>query len=168
MLNHRQIKGNGEASKIYLTKVESMMDRDPPIQFGLFVQGLTRKFEEVQAEAAQDAALHAEAKQGSAHKSNENESTKLTSGKGERKGGKGRGGRGHGKTFGKGQHDSRIGALYYGKGGYDPDSWESHDQPFHCGVIVVAIAITVAEAMSLEVKVEVVEDLRGVIITPAI
>jgi hypothetical protein len=129
----RAIKGNTEATKIYFNKVESMMDRDPPISFGAFVQGLSRKFEETQAEAAQEAALHTEGKQAASHQASENEVAKFSKAKGERKGGKGRGGRGRGKSFGKGQHDSRIGALYYGKGGYDPDSWESHDQPFHRG-----------------------------------
>jgi hypothetical protein len=81
----RAIKGNTEATKIYFNKVESMMDRDPPISFGAFVQGLSRKFEESQAETAQKAALHTEEKQAESHQASENETAKFSKAKGERR-----------------------------------------------------------------------------------
>jgi hypothetical protein len=62
-----------------------MMDRDPPISFGAFVQGLSRKFEESQAETAQKAALHTEEKQAESHQASENETAKFSKAKGERR-----------------------------------------------------------------------------------
>lgn len=133
----RAIKAVPAASSIYLTKVETMMDRDPPVTYPDFCQGLTRKYEESQAEAEVQSALNVESKQQSHHNENENEKANYSKGKGGRGGGKHRGGRGgRGRHMAKGQTDARIGGMYYGKGGYgeehEDDTFENH-QPFYRG-----------------------------------
>jgi hypothetical protein len=124
----RAVKANPVANKTYMSKVETMMDRDPPINFADFCQGLTRKFEEQQEESAQEAALMTESSQKSGHHENENEAAMFSHGKGGKGSGRGRGGKGgkggrggHSRSMGKGQIDARIGALYYGKGGQGQD-----------------------------------------------
>lgn len=111
----RAIKADPSASSLYMSKVEAMMDRDPPITFAVFCQGLMRKYEESQAETAQEAALNTETKQHSDHHDNEKETANYSKGKGGRGGGRGKGrvGKGSGRHFGKGQSDARIGAMYY-------------------------------------------------------
>jgi hypothetical protein len=73
MMRHmkRAIKSCSTVAKSFLTKVESMMDRDPPIDFPTFCTGLLRKHEEIQSELAQEAALVTEANQEANHNSNE-------------------------------------------------------------------------------------------------
>jgi hypothetical protein len=134
----RAIKANSLANALYMSKVETMMDREPPMDFATFCQGLLRKHEEHLAEVAQEAALNTDLKQQSTHNENESESANFSQGKGGR-GGKGsrrggKGGRGRGGKMGKGQTDARIGALSYGKGGFAADSYYDHggasQQPF--------------------------------------
>lgn len=133
----RAIKGNAAATKLYMAKVESMMDREPLVTFAEFCKGLMRKYEESVAEAAQEAALNTEHSQASYHHDNENEQAMYSynKGGGNNKGGRGKGRGSRGRMMGKGQTDSRIGALYYGKGGYTEGSeYGSHDnQPFYRG-----------------------------------
>ena len=134
----RAIKNNPSASRIFLNKVETLMEKEPPITFAAFYQGLLRKHEEQLAEAEQEAALLTETKQASSHTTNESEKANVTFQKGGR-GGKGKGarGRGRGRSMGKGQFDSRIGAFSYGKGGFAADSYHDHggysNQPFFRG-----------------------------------
>ena len=131
----RAIKNNATASTVYMTKVETMMEREPPITFPEFCQGLLRKHDEQMAETEQEAALLTERKQTSSHHDNENEYANFSY----NKGGKGNGGRGRGrgKSMGKGQSDARIGALSYGKGGYADESYYDQGgfskQPFYSG-----------------------------------
>lgn len=135
----RAIKGDDAATKLYMSKLESMMDREPPIDFAAFCQGLLRKYEEHTAETAQEAALNTESKQSSIHHESEKETVMYSQGKGGRggKGKGGRGGRGKGRSMGKGQADARIGAMYYGKGGYGEDydgyGYYAEQQPFYRG-----------------------------------
>lgn len=129
----RAIKNNPTASRTFLNKVETLMEREPPLTFAEFCQGLLRKHEEQLAEIAQEAALLTETKQASSHTTNESEKANFTSQKGGR-GGKGKGsrGRGRGRSMGKGQYDSRIGALYYGKGSFAAaDSYHENGGSFH-------------------------------------
>lgn len=107
-----------------MSKVETLMDREPQIDFATFCIALRRKHEEIQSEAAQQAAMLTEGSQEVVHTSGEVESALYTSSKGK---GRGRSGRGY-RPMGKGQADARIGALYYGKGGYGD---YGNDQPDH-------------------------------------
>jgi hypothetical protein len=117
------------AIKSCSTVAKSMMDRDPPIDFPTFCTGLLRKHEEIQSGLAQEAALVTKANQEANHNSNESgqgtgESAYYSKGGGREsayysKGGRGRGGKGKSRQMGKGHTDARIGAMYYGKGGYN-------------------------------------------------
>lgn len=131
MMRHmkRAIKLSPVSSKSFMNKVESMMDRDPPIDFATFCTGLQRKHEELQSEIAQEAALNTESQQEANHGLSENEQAHYSFSKGGKggKGRSGRGGKGH-RSMGKGYHDARIGALYYGKGGYGE---QTTDYPEH-------------------------------------
>ena len=138
MMRHmkRAIKSDPTMSKQFMTKVESLMDKEPPIDFATFCTGLRRKHEEIQSEVAQQAAMHTEANQETNHHVGETEAAMYTGGNGTEteaamytggKGkGRGRGGKGY-RSMGKGYTDARVGALYYGKGGsgdrdyYQPD-----------------------------------------------
>lgn len=111
----RAIKLCPAVSKTFMNKVESMMDRDPPIDFATFCSGLQRKHEELQSELAQEAALNTESTQEINHGLTENEQVHYSFSKGGK--GRGKGGKGQ-RSMGKGYHDARIGALYYGKGGF--------------------------------------------------
>ena len=126
MMRHmkRAIKLCPAAAKSFMNKVESMMDRDPQIDFATFCTGLQRKYEELQSELTQEAALNTESAQEANHGIGENEQAHYSSNKGGK--GRGRGGKGY-RSMGKGYHDARIGALYYGKGGYG----EQEDYPDH-------------------------------------
>lgn len=120
MMRHmkRAIKQDSSASKRFMSKVEQMMDRDPPITFADFCTGLLRKHEEIQSELTQEAALNTDANQEHNHKSGEYEQAHFSRGKGSHRG---RGGKGK-HQMGKGSFDARIGAMYYGKGGYSDDN----------------------------------------------
>ena len=69
----RAIKLDPTASKQFMTKVESLMDKEPPIDFATFCTGLRRKHEEIQSEVAQQAAMHTEATQEATHNMSETE-----------------------------------------------------------------------------------------------
>lgn len=127
MMRHmkRAIRMCPSASKSFLTKVESMMDRDPPINFATFCTGLLRKYEEIQSELTQEAALNTEVTQEALHGEGEQEQAFYSGGKGG-KSSRGRGGKGR-RQMGKGHMDARIGALYYGKGGYGADDDRTPD-----------------------------------------
>lgn len=128
----RAIKHNVAANKLFMLKVETMMDKEPPITFDSFCQGLMRKHEEHDAEIAQEAALLTESSQQSGHHSNEQEQALYTKGKGGGRGGRGKGGRGGGRRLSSDKNDARIGALYYAQGGKGHDDLDNK-RPFYRG-----------------------------------
>lgn len=131
----RAMKRNMTIWEKFKYSVETMMGREPPITYAAFCQGMMRKHDEIQEEAAQEAALNTEATQSGHHAANEDESAMYTQGRGGGKGGRhgGRGrGRGRGRTMGRGYEDARIGALYYAQGGKGYDDLD-HKRPFYRG-----------------------------------
>jgi hypothetical protein len=127
----RAIKQKPDMAKLFLTKVETLMERDPPVTFDTFCQGLLRKHEEHIAEQAQEAALLTENNQSTSHAEGEREDALLTHGKGGGRGRHGRG-RGRGRHMGGRYSDARIGAVYHSHGGKGYDALD-HKRPFWRG-----------------------------------
>jgi len=117
----------------FQSKIEAMMDREPPLSYTEFCDGLMRKHEQLEAESTQEAALNTETSQSGNHAANEEEYAYFTHGKGA-KGGRGARGRGRGKGrhMGRGHVDARIGAMYYAQG-EKGDDLLGHKRPFYRG-----------------------------------
>ena len=63
----RAVKKNPSAWPKYKDKIEALMDREPPLSYAQFGQGLLRKHEELVEESNQEAALNVETIQKTNH-----------------------------------------------------------------------------------------------------
>lgn len=123
----RAVKLNEAAKRLYMTKIESMMEReDPPVTYAVFCQGLMRKYDESLAEATQEAALHTELKQSGTHHQNEFEAAHYATYQSNKtRGYSGKGGKGGGRGNGGGRGAYYHGADYSRGGGKKGSNWES-------------------------------------------